>query len=199
MNLKTETKPERILWQQVQYGHEYWVGKKTLRPLEKRNKNGHMVSSLCHNGMHMPALDIDFRIEYFEKERALAFWKKITKDNYLNLLQTMTFCEIVLEDYFHRSFKALESVGLKEHLKEPWTIYEMPNFVKVIPSTTNGHFHLFIDKPMMWAEYKRLLTALRDAEIIGSNFFNLSIKEQKSFLFLPGQKEKIKFIYTPPL
>lgn len=197
MTVKIETKPERTLWQQVQYGHEYHTGNVELYQMKKGSKHGHMVSSLCDNGLHMPALDIDFRIDCSE-EKTLTFWKNISKNSFLTLLQTLAFCEIISEREFHQQSKGTEDF-LLHHIIGTLFWFKPIVPVRVKPSTTGGHFHLFIDKPMAWEEYKRLLTALRDAEIIGSNFFNLSIKNQKSFLFLQGQKEKIKFIYVEPM
>lgn len=65
-------------------------------------KKANLIGSLCSDGSHMPALDIDLP------------------------------CELV-------------------------------------PSTTKGHFHLYIDKPMSFMAYKKLVQAFIDAGIVEPN------------------------------
>jgi hypothetical protein len=44
----------------------------------------------------------------------------------------------------------------------------------IIPSSTPGHGHLYIDKPMTWAVYERLLDALAAAGIVEQGYVNVS-------------------------
>lgn len=69
---------------------------------ETDRKKANLVGSLCPDGMHMPAIDID-----------------------------------------------------------------MP--CSLVPSTTPGHFHLYIDKPMTFMEYKKFVKAFIDAGIVEPN------------------------------
>lgn len=52
----------------------------------------------------------------------------------------------------------------------------------LVPSRTEGHFHLFIDKPMEWEAYKKLLFALRDAGILEQNYVAASLAKHQTFL-----------------
>lgn len=54
------------------------------------------------------------------------------------------------------------------------------------PSTNEGHFHLYIDKPMVWEDYYHLMQTLCDVGIIQKGFFELSIARGASFLRKPG-------------
>jgi hypothetical protein len=78
-----------------------------------------LVSSMCKDGWHMPALDIDFP-------------------------------------------------------------------AALIPSSTYGHFHLYLNKRMPWWKYKRLLRALAQAGIIEWGYYRLSRDRKQSFLWRPG-------------
>lgn len=40
---------------------------------------------------------------------------------------------------------------------------------ELVPSTTEGHFHLYIDKPMSFQAYKKFVAALIDAGIVEPN------------------------------
>lgn len=51
--------------------------------------------------------------------------------------------------------------------------------VKVVPSTTKGHFHLYIDKEMSWKKYLKLLDVLVEVGIIEDGYAGAS--EQRGF------------------
>lgn len=55
----------------------------------------------------------------------------------------------------------------------------------LIPSSTTGHYHLYLDHPMEWRAYKKLLLALRDAGILEDGFVNCSIDRKQSCLRPP--------------
>jgi len=58
--------------------------------------------------------------------------------------------------------------------------------VRVVPSTTPGNYHLYIDKQMTWEQYKRLLFVLADVGIIERNYLNASLAKGQTFLRKPG-------------
>ncbi len=64
--------------------------------------------------------------------------------------------------------------------------------VSVIPSSTPGHHHLYIDKPMPWLQYKVLLRALEEAEIIEPGYANVSIARGYTSVRLPWVKKRNK-------
>lgn len=51
---------------------------------------------------------------------------------------------------------------------------------RLVPSTTPGHGHLYIDVPMPWDKFRALLEALRDCGIIQAGFANASINREAS-------------------
>lgn len=53
-------------------------------------------------------------------------------------------------------------------------------------SSTPGHFHLYIDKPMSWSMYSRLLDVLYEADIIQKGYYELSLARGATFLRKPG-------------
>lgn len=56
----------------------------------------------------------------------------------------------------------------------------------LIPSSTEGHFHLYLDRPMKWKVYKKLLQALAEVGIIEPGYAGASIERRASYLRLPG-------------
>jgi hypothetical protein len=55
-----------------------------------------------------------------------------------------------------------------------------------VPSSTEGHGHLYIDVPMTWAQYEALLALLYSLEIVEEGFYRLSVSRKASFLRKPG-------------
>lgn len=62
---------------------------------------------------------------------------------------------------------------------------------QLIPSSTPGHHHLYIDKLLPWDKYKALLTALADAGIIGPGYAEASIEKGFTALRFPTVKKTI--------
>lgn len=58
---------------------------------------------------------------------------------------------------------------------------------RLLPSSTPGHFHLYIDEPAMsWRQYKRVLKALMRAGIIEKGYYKASVRRRATHLRLPG-------------
>lgn len=61
---------------------------------------------------------------------------------------------------------------------------------KVVPSTTPGHFHLYIDREMSWHDYKLLLGTFERVGIISTGYHDASILRGFTTLRLPWIKKK---------
>lgn len=57
---------------------------------------------------------------------------------------------------------------------------------RLVPSTTEGHFHLYLDKPLDWRTYEKLLRALGDAGILEPGYVAASIRRKQTFVRKPG-------------
>lgn len=60
----------------------------------------------------------------------------------------------------------------------------------LVPSSTPGHSHLYIDVKVPWHTYLRLLSALADAGVIERGYVGASKKRGGTFLRLPWVKKK---------
>lgn len=60
---------------------------------------------------------------------------------------------------------------------------------KLVPSSTPGRFHLYLDKPMTWAVYAKLLSALADAGVIERGYADACEARGASFVRLPWVKK----------
>lgn len=78
----------------------------------------------------------------------------------------------------------LVSSKLENGLHAPTLDIDMP--AKLIPSSNLNHYHLYIDHPMTWRKYKKLLRALYRAGLIEKGFYKLSKQRKATFLRKPG-------------
>ena len=67
---------------------------------------------------------------------------------------------------------------------------------QLIPSSTQGHFHLYLDKKMSWHKYKQLLEALYEAGIIQRGYYESSLERGQTMVLLPG-KDRGKLTQGP--
>lgn len=73
--------------------------------------------------------------------------------------------------------------GIERPMHRPVIDVDFP--VAVLPSSTPGHHHLYIDKEMDWWEYRRLLSALADVGIIERGYLQASEARQFTSVRLP--------------
>lgn len=59
----------------------------------------------------------------------------------------------------------------------------------LVPSSTKGHYHLYIDHEMTWETYERLLLALADAGLIEHGYADASISRGATHLRTPWNRE----------
>jgi hypothetical protein len=55
----------------------------------------------------------------------------------------------------------------------------------LVPSTTPGHFHLYLDKVLTWEEYEKLLNVLAEVGIIERGYRNVSVERRHTAVRVP--------------
>lgn len=68
-------------------------------------------------------------------------------------------------------------------------MFDLDYEARLIPSTTEGHYHLYLDQPVKWRHYKRVLRAMARAGMIERGFAKMSIRRKQAFLRPPGVKK----------
>ena len=63
--------------------------------------------------------------------------------------------------------------------------FDIDSPVHVIPSSTPGHHHLYLERPITWRTYRRLLRALHRAGYVESGVYWRSLDRGATFLRLP--------------
>jgi len=69
-------------------------------------------------------------------------------------------------------------------------VLDLDFHAQLIPSSTPGHFHLYLDKEMTWEAYERLLKALGRAGILEEGYVAASIARGYTSVRLPWIKKK---------
>lgn len=79
-------------------------------------------------------------------------------------------------------------VSESDNMHKPILDIDFP--VKAIPSTTEGHFHLYLDKAISSEAYEKLLNALADAGIIEPGYLGASLARGFTAVRLPWVKKE---------
>lgn len=61
--------------------------------------------------------------------------------------------------------------------------------IQAVPSSTTGHYHLYIDKELSWVQYKSLLDGLYGAGLIQEAWYYNALQERRSYVRLPHVKK----------
>jgi hypothetical protein len=83
--------------------------------------------------------------------------------------------------------KGSHSAGHYASRHKPVIDIDLP--VKVLPSSTPGHSHLFIDKELSWSQYCRLLQVMVDVGIVEGGYLGASLARGYSAVRLPWVKK----------
>lgn len=56
---------------------------------------------------------------------------------------------------------------------------------RLIPSRTEGHYHLYLDRAISWRKYKAFLKAAHKAGLLEKGYYAMSVKRGAGFLRVP--------------
>ena len=60
---------------------------------------------------------------------------------------------------------------------------------RLVPSSTRGNFHLYIDHPTTWFRYRVMLWAMYKAGFVERGYYKVSARRKATFLRLPGVRK----------
>ena len=64
--------------------------------------------------------------------------------------------------------------------------------VRLVPSSTPGHSHLYVDKPITWGTYKNLLVALAEAGIVEVGYRDAAVAQGGTTVRMPHIKKGVE-------
>lgn len=154
--------------------HPYESGKPTddevRYPSTKAAAN--LLSSLCKDGMHRPVLDIDVQSEY-ERSGAVRIFQRLQEHD-------LTYLRDVLAP-----------LGIKVTWEEdrPYPVLEIEQSFRLVPSSTEDHYHLYLDQAMTWKDYETMLNVLGEVGILESGYVGSAIRRQRTHVRPEGVKK----------
>lgn len=73
----------------------------------------------------------------------------------------------------------------QEHLFEHYPVLDLDFPTALIPSTTPGHFHLYLGRRLTWDNYVKLLTVLGEVGILEEGYVAASLRRGYTAVRLP--------------
>jgi hypothetical protein len=149
-------------------------------------RHAHFVSSLCENGQHAPAIDCDFPVTSVR----LSFgWTRVTL--HMSAPQRYHLHGRRLEpDAWDPIFDLLADLGWVKHelctatVQDVTLVFGVPT--RVLPSSSAGCFHLYIDACMPWGRYSDLLGLFFVAGVMGGHSYPWAKERGQTMLLRPG-------------
>jgi hypothetical protein len=95
-----------------------------------------------------------------------------------------------LTAWYHNVVTSLMVGGRGEGEHMPVIDCDYP--VYVVPSSTPGHYHLYLNKPISWKHYRRVLRAMSHAGLIEPGYYRASLKRRLTRVRLPWIRKEAK-------
>ncbi|MEY4744473.1 MAG: hypothetical protein RL272_418 [Candidatus Parcubacteria bacterium] len=152
-------------------------------------RDGMFISSLCESGLHAPTLDIDFHVQVTNARFGrpiVCFGREVAKAAHVRLLEAFRDSGLSAPSWSRAAIGRV-ATGPAAAAK-PEIECRVP--MRVLPSSTAGHFHLYIDAELPQPAHAALLAALHGAGIIGGDFHAMSERDGMSLLIKPGSTKR---------
>lgn len=65
-------------------------------------------------------------------------------------------------------------------------VLDLDYHADLVPSSTPGHFHLYLDRSLSWEKYEKLLKVLAEVGILEKGYVDQALIRKQSFVRLPG-------------
>ncbi|MFA5853522.1 MAG: hypothetical protein WC866_00390 [Patescibacteria group bacterium] len=178
-----------------------------------RDPNGPLVSSLCEQEegvlteRHAPVFDFDYPVELRE-DKILLLRMRAEAPHVSAVLEIMEKHGLAARGS-HAAFEARtldhtvlgdDEGGISPHRVSAFTPSGLEILLstsgRLVASSTEGHFHLYLDKMLSWEAYREVLCRMADAGLIERNWFRLCDQRKMGMLRKPEFKKPGAF--TPP-
>lgn len=143
-----------------------------------------LVASLTVSGRHAPVLDIDFPATLTRiSGTSRILIKSPTPDSgqIARLGGRLVDCGFVAPSERERSVQLVKPDG-----GAAATLFTLNVGAKLLPSSTEGHFHLYIDHETTWNKFLQLMGVMYAAGFLGLDYFQMCVQSEMSFVRKPG-------------
>lgn len=84
-------------------------------------------------------------------------------------------------------FEPLKVTTEPEHLP----VFDLDFAATLVPSGTPGHFHLYLDKPVAWSKYVKVLEAMTDAGLCQPGYLNTTRERRFAAVRHPDRPKRL--------
>ena len=129
------------------------------------------------NPNHIATPDLNRLPSYVRRHRLATISTKDDNDEYTNETvptEELDKAEVVTSEVAEGAYKGLHR-----------PILDIDLAATIIPSSTFGHGHLYINHTLTWGQYEKLLNVLAEVGIIEEGYARASIERQHTAVRLP--------------
>ena len=176
----------------------------------KLDPDGPLVASLCHGAWdpskdyerlpegarHAPLFDLDYpaMIAADARGTTLVLKKTVSVRAYRTVLARLQETGLARPTDVPHSQAEAPSAGIEgyrmpagELLSE--AVFRLRCPAVLVPSSTDGHFHLYLETEIGWDAYVRLLRAMAEAGLLETGWVELSERRKMAMLRKPGVRK----------
>lgn len=174
------------------------------------DKDGPLVSSLCegewtpsddesnrpHGIWHAPLFDLDLpaRLAPHRVGAILTIEKTVPERAYEALHGIMEELKLVSSAYAARPFEDRYAAGIEGYrvsapVAARETAFRLSVPARLVPSSTQGHFHLYLETRLRWDDYLGLMRRMVDAGLLEKDWVDMNERRRMAMLRKPGIKK----------
>jgi hypothetical protein len=151
----------------------YRVFEETLQEVTAPYGRANLIGSRTTNGWHAPLFDIDQSAELLTRgDHTEVVIHSTCRGRHFRKLAA-ALCNAELSEL-------LPAGILRDSVVPIPLLFNVP--VRLRPSKTAGHFHLYVDYEVPWSAYAAILRAGAKARVFDPDWVKLSLKRSESFL-----------------
>lgn len=157
-------------------------------------------SNLPRGKFHAPVFDFDFPVSLTQSDHGgrLVVSKRMFLSKYLGLLEVMEGLRLIapLSAFaFSALYGKSACVGGIPGFRAPGSdmlpeaVIHLTVPAKLVPSSTEGHFHLYLETGMDWPDYLRLMRFMAEAGLLEKEWVDMNERRQMAMLRKPEYKK----------
>lgn len=151
-----------------------------------------LIASLTTEGLHAPAIDIDHPVRFrLGIGGGSLFFKApaVKVRHWRRLLKMLNRCGLLTETRFRDDLPSMPRIFGR---LDPMPPLPIDATLTLVPSTSPGHFHLYIEKELRWDDYLRLLKAFVKAGLVEKAYCRSAARRGMTMLVKPGMRNPRK-------
>jgi hypothetical protein len=77
-------------------------------------------------------------------------------------------------------------------------VFDLDFPARLVPSSTEGHFHLYLERPISWRKFRLVLWAMWKAGLIEKGYYRNTVRRGAAYVRVPGVPKGHPLHLAPP-